>query len=132
MSVSMSIGELGRATGTNVETVRYYERIGLLPKPPRSGGNYRIYGAAARDRLGFIRRARELGFSIEEIRALLGLADRPDRPCAEVDALATRHLAEVEARIADLERLRDTLRHLAGQCRTGRVADCRILEALSR
>ncbi len=126
-----SIGEIAQATGTKIETIRYYERIGLLPPPPRTGGNYRAYGAEHRVRLGFIRRARDLGFSIEQIRALLGLSDQQDRPCEAVDAIAREHLAEVDRKLADLAALRRELASLVGECRHGTVAECRIIEALA-
>ncbi len=128
----MNIGALGRLTGTNVETIRYYERIGLLPAPPRTAGNYRAYGEAHARRLAFIRRARGLGFHLDTIRALLDIADRPDQSCGTVDTLARAQIAEVEAKIADLTRLRDELARVADQCRGGRVGDCRIIEALWR
>lgn len=127
---TLRIGELARATGTKVETIRYYERIGLLPPPARSAGNYRAYTRAHRDRLGFVRRARELGFSLEQVRELLGLADDRTRPCTAVDGIARAHLADVERRIADLSALRRELDGLIGQCRHGTVAECRIVEAL--
>ncbi len=127
----MSIGRLGRLTDTNVETVRYYERIGLLPAPPRTAGNYRAYGEDHVRRLFFVRRARGLGFHLDTIRALLDVADRPEQPCADVDVLAQAQLREVEIKIADLNRLRDELVRIAGQCNGGRIADCRIIEALS-
>lgn len=129
----MNIGRLGRLTDTKVETIRYYERIGLLPPPPppRTGGNYRAYSDAHVRRLAFIRRARALGFSLDTIRALLDVSDRPDQPCGDVDALAQAQIREVEGRIADLTRLRDELVRIAGQCGGGRIADCRIIEALS-
>lgn len=126
----MNIGALGRLTGTNVETVRYYERIGLLPPPPRTTGNYRSYGETHVRRLSFIRRARGLGFHLDTVRALLDVADRPDQSCEAVDALARAQLAEVEAKIADLIRLRDELVRVQAQCHGGSVAECRIIEAL--
>ena len=128
--MTYSIGELGRATGTKVETVRYYERIGLLPKPARTGGNYRSYGPAELDRLSFIRRARALGFPIDQVRALLDLSDQRDQDCATVDGLARAHLHDVEAKIADLKALRRELSALIDSCCGGTVADCRIIEAL--
>lgn len=127
----MNIGRLGRLTDTKVETIRYYERIGLLPSPPRTGGNYRAYDAGHVRRLSFIRRARGLGFHLDTIRALLDVADRPDQPCADVDALARAQIREVEDKIADLTCLRDELVRIVGQCHGGRVADCHIIEALS-
>ena len=127
----MNIGELARAADTNVETVRYYERIGLLPAPPRTGGNYRDYSAEHLNRLSFARRARDLGFSIEQIRALLDLADQREQSCEAVDAIAREHLADVKRKLADLTALRRELETVIGQCRHGTVAECRILEALA-
>ncbi|WP_114394753.1 MerR family transcriptional regulator [Oleisolibacter albus] len=131
MSARCTIGDLARSAGTKVETIRWYEREGLLPPAERSSGNYRLYTAAHQRRLVFIRRARELGFSLEAVRTLLDLADHPTQPCHAADALAARHLAEVERKLADLERLRDSLRALTTECGHGTAADCRILEALS-
>ncbi len=127
----LSIGDLARATGVGVETIRYYERTGLLPKPSRTSGNYRAYYAADLARLGFVRRARELGFPIEDVRALLGLSDRRDRPCEAVDAIAREHLAGVDRRLADLATLRRELAALIEGCSRGTMAECRILEALA-
>lgn len=129
--MELKIGALGRATGTNVETVRYYERIGLLSKPPRTDGNYRAYGAPDLNRLSFIRRARDLGFSLDQVRALLELSDDKARDCATLDDLARDHLAEVERKIADLVALKGALSDLIESCCGGTVTDCRILEALA-
>lgn len=130
--IGLSIGALGKATATKVETIRFYEKIGILPAPPRTSGNYRSYGEDHVRRLGFVRRARDLGFPLEAVRAMLALADQPDRPCGEVDALVLEQLREVERKIGDLQRLREELDRLAHQCRGGhRIADCRIIEALS-
>lgn len=126
----MKIGELSKATGTNIETIRYYERIGLLPAPLRSSGNYRTYAEAHRARLAFVRHSRELGFTIEQIRSLLDLADHPERDCAEADRIASRHLAEVETKLARLAALREELSRLVGRCRGGLAAECRVIEAL--
>lgn len=126
----MPIGELARTTGTKSETIRYYERIGLLPSPARTAANYRSYGAAELARLSFIRRARGLGFSIEQVRALLDLADRRERSCAAVNQLAEEHLSEIDAKIADLSALRGELADLIAQCQTGTIAECRIIDAL--
>ena len=127
-----TIGVLARETGVNIETVRFYEREGLVPAPPRTAGNYRLYGPEHIRRLTFIRRARDLGFPLDVVRALLALADQPDRPCGEVDDLVVGQLHEVERKIADLQRLREELDRLAHQCRSGgRIAECRIIEALS-
>ena len=126
-----TIGDLAKATGTKVVTIRYYERIGLWPMPPRTQGNYRVYGREHLERLSFIRRCRELGFSLEQVRDLLALADQPNRDCCEVDQIALEHLAAVERKIADLQRLAGELRRLSAQCQGGRIAECRIIEALS-
>ncbi|WP_326914328.1 MerR family transcriptional regulator [Sphingopyxis chilensis] len=126
----MKIGELSRATGTNIETIRYYERIGLLPAPGRTAANYRSYDDAHRSRLSFVRHSRELGFTIEEIRSLLDLSDDPERDCSEADRIATAHLEQVEAKIAQLTLLRAELTRIVGRCRGGVAADCRVIEAL--
>lgn len=131
MADRISIGDLGKATGTKVETIRYYENVGLLPKPARTAGNYRNYSAAHLTRLGFIRRARDLGFSVDEVRQLLRLSDDRDSGCDEVDAIARAHLADVERKIADLDSLRVELNGLIRQCRHGTIAECRILDALA-
>lgn len=127
----LAIGDLAKATGTKVETIRYYERIDLLPAPGRTAGNYRSYDEGHRGRLSFIRRARDLGFSLGQVRELLGLADQRDRSCAAVDAIARQHLTEVERKIADLNALRDELADVIGRCQRGTVADCRIIETLA-
>jgi Cu(I)-responsive transcriptional regulator len=127
----MNIGELARAADTTAETIRYYERIGLLFPPPRTAANYRDYSAEHVSRLSFTRRARDLGFSIEQIRALLALADQKEQPCEAVDAIAREHLVDVKRKLTDLVALRRELDSLIGQCRHGTVAECRILEALA-
>jgi Cu(I)-responsive transcriptional regulator len=126
----MKIGELSRATGTHIETIRYYERIGLLPAPSRTAANYRSYGDTHRARLAFVRHSRELGFTIEEIRSLLDLSDHPERDCADADRIATRHLEQVEEKIAQLSLLREELSRIVGRCRGGIAGDCRVIEAL--
>lgn len=126
----LAIGALAKRTGTNAQTIRYYEQIGLLPEPERTAGGQRRYGAADLDRLSFIRHARELGFSLDAIRELLDLADRPERSCADVDSIARRHLAEVARRIARLEALKLELGRMLAECGAGRVADCRVMEVL--
>ncbi len=126
----MKIGELSRVTGTNIETIRYYERIGLLPEPDRTAANYRSYGDPHRARLTFVRHSRDLGFTIEEIRSLLDLSADPGRDCSEADRIASRHLAQVEEKIAQLTLLRDELTRIVGRCRGGVAADCRVIEAL--
>lgn len=126
----LSIGALGRSSGVKVPTIRYYEEIGLLPPPDRSEGNQRRYPPAAIERLAFIRHARALGFTVEDIRELLRLAGHPQAPCSDADALALRQLAAVEARIASLQRLRDELSRMAAACAGGTVADCRVLQVI--
>lgn len=126
----LTIGDLGKATATKVETIRYYESIGLLAPPARTPGNYRVYAADQVARLGFIRRARELGFSLDQVRALLGISDQKDQSCEAVDAIARDHLTEFDRKIADLIALRRELAEVIDNCRCGTVADCRIIEAL--
>jgi Cu(I)-responsive transcriptional regulator len=125
------IGELARRTGTKVETVRFYEREGLLPPPKRTAGNYRAYSNRHLNRLSFIRRARDLGFTLDQVRELLDLADDANRSCAAVDAIASTHVAENDRKIADLNALREELVHLLGQCEQGTIAHCLILDALA-
>ena len=127
----LNIGDLARMTGTKAETIRWYERVGMLPAPARTSGNYRSYGTAHLERLSFVRRARDLGFSLDQVRELLQLADQGDQSCDAVDRVAREHLGEVERKIADLEALRRELQDLIGQCRHGTVAECRIVQALS-
>src|SRR5215218_7566056 len=127
----VSIGALARATGTTVEAIRWYERVGVLPAPERTAGNYRTYGTAHLERLSFVRRARDLGFTLDQVRELLRLADERGRSCDAVDRVAREHLGEVERKIADLKALRRELQGLIGQCRHGTVNECRIIEALS-
>lgn len=129
--IGMAIGELARATGTKAETIRYYERIGLLRQPARTAANYRSYGSDELARLTFIRRARALGFSIDQVRALMSMSDASDQSCDAVDAIAREHLATVEQKLADLTALRRELSSLVDQCVRGSIAECRILEALS-
>lgn len=131
MTARFHIGDLARITATKVVTIRYYEQAGLLPEPPRSDGNYRLYSQAHLDRLRFIRRARDLGFSLGEIRSLLLLAGNRSRSCADVDRLTRLHLEEVECKIADLCLLRDELRQTIGNCTDGTIAECRILAAFT-
>jgi len=127
----VTIGRLSAATGVKIETIRYYERAGLINPPARTEGNYRSYGSDDIARLGFIRRTRDLGFTLEEVRALLDLASERDRSCNEIDALATQHLAEVDRKIEDLVALRRQLFAAISTCSGGTVAECRILEAFS-
>lgn len=125
------IGELARRTGTKVETVRFYEREGLLPAPKRTAGNYRAYSDRHLNRLSFIRRARNLGFTMDQVRELLDLADDASRSCAAVDAIASSHVTEINRKIADLNALREELVRLLDQCEQGTIAHCLILDALA-
>ncbi len=126
-----TIGALARQTGCKVQTVRYYEQIGLLPEPQRSAGNQRLYGKADVDRLAFVRHARELGFPLDSIRDLLSLSDRPDQPCEAADGIAQTQLQAVDGRISRLLALKAELERMIEQCRGGKIADCRVIEVLS-
>ena len=124
--------ELARRTGCNLETIRYYENIRMMPDPPRTAAGYRVYEAEHVSRLKFILRARELGFSIEETRGLLRLVDGGDQTCAEVKERTERHLADVRAKIADLQRIEDVLSTTAIRCSGQKVPECAVLETLDR
>lgn len=126
----LTIGKLGAAAGVKVPTIRYYEQIGLLPNAERSIGNQRLYSRTTQDRLAFIRHARDLGFTLEAIRDLLGLSDRPDQSCAEVDSIARAQLSAVEGRIARLQALKTELERMVDQCAGGAISDCRVIEVL--
>ena len=124
-------GDLARATACHIETIRYYEKAGLLPDPGRSGAGYRIYSAAHVRRLRFILRARELGFPMEDIRGLMGLGDGTAPTCAEVKERTERHLADVRQRIADLRRIEAVLSATASRCSGAEIPDCPVLDAIS-
>lgn len=128
---SMKIGDLARLTDTRVETIRYYEAEGLLPAPARTKGNYRLYEDEHLNRLSFIRRSRDLGFTLDQVRALLRLADDRSGSCAEVDRIAAANVEEIDRKLADLQALRTELVQRLGSCRATTIADCRIIEALS-
>ena len=128
----LAIGRLAKATGTNVETIRYYERMGLWSAPPRSEGGYRLYGTEHHKRLNFIRHARLLGFSIAEVRTLLRLADERRRPCAEVRVVAETHLADVRNKIADLRTMERVLKDTVARCAIGTGSHCPLIDALYR
>ncbi|MBS0422566.1 MAG: helix-turn-helix domain-containing protein [Proteobacteria bacterium] len=128
----MRIGELGKQSGTLVETIRYYEQVGLMPAPPRTQAGYREYRPEHLQRLIFLRRCRELGFSIEEIRSLLRLAEQRNQSCATVTRAATQHLNDIRGKLADLRQLAQGLQTMIDSCTGGRIADCKILEALTR
>lgn len=131
MAKRLAIGDLARQTGTKVNTIRFYEEIGLLPDALRTASGRRSYEASDVRRLAFIRHGRQLGFSIPEIRSLLALSDQPDRDCAEAAAIAREHLLEIEVRIARLETLRSALTDVATSCEGGRAAECRVIEAIA-
>ena len=131
-SPGIQIGELSRRTGCNIETTRYYERIALLPTPSRSPGRYRVYDTGDVRRLAFIRRARELGFSLHAVRSLLELSERNGQgACAEVRELAAGHLAEVRAKIADLQAMERILADTVQRCVAGDLPGCPVIDALS-
>lgn len=127
----MPIGEISRLSQVKVPTIRYYEQIGLLPTPPRSEGNRRLYGPRDLKRLSFIRHARDLGFEIDAIRTLLTLQDSPAMPCAEADSIARDKLTEVNARIESLLALKEELEVMVGGCGHNCVGDCRVIEVLA-
>lgn len=130
-AANLSIGDLARLTGTKVNTIRFYEEGGLLPKAERTSSGRRIYRDADTQRLAFIRRSRSLGFPLDAVRELLTLADDTDQPCEAVDRIARAHLAEVDRKIADLSALRSELARVMGSCSHGTVADCKIIETLA-
>jgi MerR family mercuric resistance operon transcriptional regulator len=129
---AISIGKLSRRTRVNIETIRYYERIGMMPRPPRSANGRRIYSEVETQMLSFIRRARELGFSLDEIRSLLAIsADHRDGMCAEVRHLAANHLGDVRSKIADLRAMERVLADAVRRCGEGESATCPLIDALS-
>lgn len=130
MTTSFSIGQLASAAQTPPATIRYYEKIGLLSQPLRTDGNYRQYGTEDLNRLAFVRRAREIGFTIDQVRTLLAFSDQRDADCCTVTAMTSEHLRAVEEKIADLLVLKDQLTGLLVSCQGGPVADCRITDAL--
>ncbi len=123
-------GGLAMRTGCNIETIRYYEQIGLLPPPRRSEGGHRLYGEDLRKRLSFVRRSRDLGFTLEEIRELLRLVDGGKYTCAQVEALALEHVREIQRKISDLRKIKTVLQTMASQCSGGKVPKCPVIDAL--
>ena len=123
--------DLARATGCNLETIRYYESIGVMPDPPRGARGFRVYGAGHVRRLRFVMRMRELGFSLEEVRGMLALVDGGNQTCADVRARTLAHLSKVREKIADLQRIERVLDETAARCSGERVPDCPVLDALS-
>jgi DNA-binding transcriptional MerR regulator len=130
--VIFTVGRLAHATGTKPVTIRYYEKIGLLPSVSRNSSGYRQYSVEDRDRLLFIRRCRGLGFSLDDIRELLGLADHHRASCAPVDAKVAEQLKQVRVRIRDLQGLEQELQRLLSCCQGGVIKECRIIESLSQ
>lgn len=122
---------LARATGCNLETIRYYENVGVMPDPPRTAKGFRVYDQTHVARLRFVMRMRELGFTLEEVRGFLALTDGGSQTCAEVRALTETHLVGVRAKIADLHRIEKVLAETAAQCSGKNVPDCPVLDALS-
>lgn len=127
----IAIGALSQRTGVNIETIRYYERTGLIPPPPRTTSGRRLYAPADVRRLTFIRHARELGFAIASIKTMLGLQEMPEASCEKLSAIAAGQLAAVESRIRRLRRLRSELTRMINECNNGNVATCRIVEILA-
>ncbi|MBN9045097.1 MAG: helix-turn-helix domain-containing protein [Rhizobiales bacterium] len=130
MATEFSIGEVSRNSGVKVPTIRYYEQIGLLPAPPRSEGNRRLYDRQDVERLLFIRHARDLGFDVEAIRTLLDLQDNPAQSCSAADAIARARLIDVEHRIAKLLSLKTELLRMLDCTAHGRIDQCRVIEVL--
>jgi MerR family transcriptional regulator, mercuric resistance operon regulatory protein len=128
---NLSIGALSAQAAVNIETIRYYERIGLMPKPPRSAGRHRLYSNEHKTRLVFIRRARELGFSVKQVRVLLGFANGRRAVCGKVKGIAEQHIAEIRRKVKALERLEGVLTRMTAQCRGDESSDCAILDALA-
>lgn len=126
------IGRLAVLTNCKVETVRYYERSGLMPEPPRTGGGQRVYALSHVKRLNYIRRSRELGFSIEQIRQLLKFIDEPDHDCGEVKAMAVQQVQQIQQKIDDLQRLESALNEMVDRCKGSAysIDDCPIIDAL--
>lgn len=129
-ATAVSIGELSRRTGVNAETIRYYEKVKLLPISRRTAGGRRIYGPVETRILAFIRRARELGFTPDEVRALLDLGGPGEASCAEVRTIAAQHLEEVRAKIADLRKLERLLAKTIAKCSGRKVPDCPVIDIL--
>ena len=130
ISKPLTRGGLAARTGCNIETIRYYERVGLLPPPPRSAGGHRLYGERLMRRLNFVRRSRDLGFTIEEIRELLRLVDGGNYTCRKVEKLTRDHVRQILRKIADLRKLERVFETMAAQCSGDAVPDCPIIDAL--
>jgi MerR family transcriptional regulator, mercuric resistance operon regulatory protein len=127
----MSIGALSEQTAVGIETIRFYERLGLLPAPPRSAAGHRLYATEHKRRLIFIRRARDLGFSLKEVRALLGPGRGRHVTCAKVKTMTEQHIADLRRRINDLKRMDRALSRMVVQCAGGETGACAIIDALA-
>lgn len=130
MQEDMTIGKLASKASVNIETIRYYEKEGILPSPPRTESGYRLYTAEHYKRLMFVRRSRELGFSLNEIRTMLQMVDGENLTCAEVKNVTMNHLDDIREKITDLQKLKKTLQKIASQCGGGETPNCPIIDAL--
>lgn len=128
---SFTIGALANDSGCEVQTIRYYEQIGILPKPARTAGGHRLYSQEQAQRLRFIRRCRDLGFPLDEVKELLRLADNREGDCGAVDRIATQRLQDVRGKISQLSALEKELARMARGCRQGKISTCRIVQSLS-
>jgi MerR family transcriptional regulator, mercuric resistance operon regulatory protein len=129
-SKGYAIGELSRLTGVNIETIRYYERIGIMPKPDRTAGGYRQFGYQHLKRLSFVRKSRNLGFSLKEVRALLSMVDEDHFSCGEIHAITLEHLTEIDTKMDALRKLKSVLSKMANECSQGDVPECPVIDAL--
>ncbi len=129
-ALPLTRGRLSKRTGCHLETIRYYERIGLIRDPPRRAGGHRLYERDDLKRLTFICRARDLGFSLDKVRGLLALVDGGNSTCAEVKAVTLEHAADVRRRVRDLRKIERVLKSMADQCNDGRIPDCPIIDTL--
>ena len=126
----LTTGVLSKRTGCNIETIRYYERIGLMPPPPRTEGGHRDYDEGHLRRLAFVRRGRQLGFTLDQIRGLLKLVDGGDFTCGEVQRITLSHMEDVRAKIADLRKMERVLKEMAAQCAGGDVPECPVIDVM--
>lgn len=126
----ITIGKLSEKTGVNIETVRYYEKIGLIPKPSRSEGGNRLYNMEQAKRLAFIKRCRELGFPLDTIREFLKLVDEKHYTCAEIADISQRHLEDIRAKIRDLKKIESHIKDMLSQCNKNNTPDCAFIEIL--
>jgi len=129
--LNLTIGTLSTEAGVATETIRYYERIGILPKPPRTAGGHRLFTEEHKQRLIFIRRARKLGFSLDQVRALLGLTGGRHITCAKVKGITEQHIADIRQRVKDLKHIERVLTEMVAHCPGGEKLDCPILDALA-